>query len=100
MLVTCTALTIFPQNSARGFTFGAGIRGQSGIPINQLASHPVYQNTGEIPIGGRGSAGTEPSSLQLDLHADYPVSIKERGKLKLAFDVFNATNSEWNVEDK
>ena len=83
---------------ARGFTFGAGVRGQSGIPINALASHPVYQNTGEIPIGGRGSAGTEPSSIQLDLHADYPVSIKERGKLKLAFDVFNATNSKFILQ--
>jgi hypothetical protein len=80
---------------ARGFTFGVGLRGQSGIPINQLASHPVYQNTGEIPIGGRGSAGTEPSSLQLDLHTDYPISIKDRGKLKLAFDVFNVTNSQF-----
>ena len=87
-----------PRSFARGFTFGAGLRGQSGIPINQLASHPVYQNTGEIPIGGRGSAGTEPSSLQLDLHADYPLSIKERGKLKFAFDVFNATNSKFILQ--
>jgi hypothetical protein len=87
-----------PNSFAKGFTFGAGIRGQSGIPINQLASHPSYLNVGEIPIGGRGSAGTEPSSLQLDLHADYPVSIKERGKLKLAFDVFNATNSKFILQ--
>ncbi len=87
-----------PSSFAKGFTFGAGVRGQSGIPINQLGSHPAYQNTGEIPIGGRGSAGTEPSSLQLDLHADYPVSIKERGKLKLAFDVFNATNSKFVLQ--
>ncbi len=87
-----------PSSFAKGFTFGAGVRGQSGIPINRLGSHPAYQNQGEIPIGGRGSAGTEPSSLQLDLHADYPFSIKERGKLKLAFDVFNATNSKFILQ--
>jgi len=87
-----------PNSFARGFTFGAGVRGQSGIPINQLASHPAYLNQGEIPIGGRGSAGTEPSSIQLDLHADYPVSIKEHAKLKLAFDVFNATNSKFILQ--
>jgi hypothetical protein len=83
---------------AKGFTFGAGLRGQSGIPINMLASHPVYHNTGEIPLGGRGAAGTEPSTLQLDLHTDYPVSIKDRGKLKLAFDVFNITNSKFTLQ--
>jgi hypothetical protein len=87
-----------PSSFARNLTVGLGLRGQSGIPINSLASHPVYGNTGEVPIGGRGSAGTEPSSLQLDLHTDYPISIKERGKLKLAFDMFNVTNSKFILQ--
>jgi hypothetical protein len=87
-----------PTSFARNLTVGVGLRGQSGIPINRLASHPAYGNTGEVPIGGRGSAGTEPSSLQLDLHTDYPISIKERGKLKLAFDMFNVTNSKFILQ--
>ena len=39
----------------------------TGTPISRLASHPVYQNTGEIPIGGRGTfRNAQPPTLQLD----------------------------------
>ncbi len=85
---------VMPSSFAKNLTFGLGLRGQSGTPLSRLASHPVYQNTGEIPIGGRGTAGTTPSTLQLDLHTNYPLSIREHGKLQLAFDVFNVANSQ------
>lgn len=88
---------VVPSGFARKLTAGIGIRGQSGAPLNKLLSHPVYQNVGEIPSGGRGTAGRLPSTIQLDLHGDYPVSIGEKGKLKVAFDVFNATNSQYIV---
>jgi Carboxypeptidase regulatory-like domain len=77
----------------RKLTGGVGLRGQAGTPISRLASHPVYQNPGEIPIGGRGTAGTTPTTLQLDTHLDYPVSFGDKGSLKLVFDGFNVTNS-------
>jgi hypothetical protein len=76
-------------------TGGIGLRGQSGTPISRLASHPVYQNPGEIPIGGRGTAGTTPTNVQLDTHLDYPFSFGDKGSLKLAFDGFNVTNSQF-----
>jgi hypothetical protein len=79
----------------RKLTGGIGLRGQTGTPISSLASHPVYQNVGEIPIGGRGTAGTTPTSLQLDTHLDYPFSFGDKGSLKLAFDGFNVTNSQF-----
>jgi Carboxypeptidase regulatory-like domain len=79
----------------RKLTGGIGLRGQTGTPISRLASHPVYQNVGEIPIGGRGTDGTTPTSLQLDTHLDYPFSFGDRGSLKLAFDGFNVTNSQF-----
>jgi hypothetical protein len=79
----------------RKLTGGVGLRGQTGTPISRLASHPVYQNVGEIPIGGRGTAGTTPTSLQLDTHLDYPFSFGDKGSLKLAFDGFNVTNSQF-----
>lgn len=85
---------------ARGLTFGTGLRGQSGVPLSVLGSHPIYLNTGEIPVGGRGSAGRTPSSLQLDLHADYPVPLGskfEKYKLKVAMDMFNVTNSQFQT---
>jgi hypothetical protein len=80
----------------RRLTGGIGLRGQSGTPISRLASHPVYQNVGEIPIGGRGTAGTTPTTMQLDTHVDYPFSFGDKGSLKLAFDGFNVTNSQFN----
>jgi Carboxypeptidase regulatory-like domain len=86
-----------PNRFAKGLTAGFGVRGSSGVPLNRLGSHPVYQNVGEIPFGGRGTAGRTPSALQLDLHTDYPVSLGEKAKLKLAFDMFNVSNSRYTT---
>jgi hypothetical protein len=33
--------------------------------------------------------------MQLDLHADYPINFKEKYTVKLAFDSFNVTNSQF-----
>jgi len=82
-----------PNGFMRRFTGGIGLRGASGIPISNLGAHPVYTDPGEVPIGGRGSVGTEPSNYQLDLHADYPLQLGERYKVKFTFDTFNVTNS-------
>jgi hypothetical protein len=84
-----------PNGFFRKLTGGVGLRGQTGTPISRLASHPVYQNVGEVPIGGRGTAGTTPTTLQLDTHLDYPISFGDKGSLKLAFDGFNVTNSKF-----
>jgi Carboxypeptidase regulatory-like domain len=84
---------LIPRSPLKNLTVGAGLRGQSGTPISQLAAHPVYQNAGEVPIGGRGIEGRTPPNVQLDLHSDYPVSVGERYKLKFAWDMFNVTNS-------
>jgi hypothetical protein len=88
---------VFPGGFVKGLTLGMGLRGQSGIPINKLASHPAYTDTGEIPIGGRGAAGREASSLQLDLHTDYGHALTDRFRLKLGFDTFNVTNSKYTL---
>lgn len=82
---------------AKGLTFGTGLRGQSGVPLSLLGDHPIYLNQGEVPIGGRGAAGRTPSSLQLDLHTDYPVRFGEKKILKLAMDMFNVTNSQFQT---
>jgi hypothetical protein len=80
---------------AHGLTVGLGARGQSGSPLSRYGDHPIYLSQGEIPVGGRGTAGRLPSTMQLDLHADYPINIKEKYSLKLAFDTFNVTNSQF-----
>jgi hypothetical protein len=84
-----------PNGFLRKLTGGIGLRGQSGTPISQLASHPAYQNTGEIPIGGRGTFGTTATTLQLDTHVDYPINFGDKGSVKMAFDGFNVTNSQF-----
>jgi hypothetical protein len=78
-----------------GLTGGLGLRGQSGNPLSRYGDHPIYLNQGEVPVGGRGTAGRLPSTVQLDLHADYPISIKEKYFVKLAFDSFNVSNSQF-----
>ena len=82
-----------PNGFMKRFTGGLGFRASSGQPISELGAHPVYDTSGEIPIGGRGTVGTEPSNYQLDLHADYPVQLGERYKVKFSFDTFNVSNS-------
>ena len=86
-----------PNGYLKRLTVGTGFRGQSGTPINKLVSHPVYQNRGEIPIGGRGIGGRLPSTLQLDMHADYPIALGEKSKVKLSFDAFNVTDSRFTT---
>jgi hypothetical protein len=80
---------------AHGLTVGLGARGQSGSPLSKYGDHPIYLSQGEIPVGGRGTAGRLPSTVQLDLHADYPINFKEKYSVKLAFDSFNVANSQF-----
>ncbi len=87
-------------HGARGLTIGAGVRGQSGVPLSLLGDHPIYLNQGEVPIGGRGAAGRTPSTTQLDMHTDYNVPLGsrwEKYRLKLAMDMFNVTNSQFQL---
>jgi hypothetical protein len=85
----------------RGLTVGLGARGESGVPLSLLGDHPIYLNQGEVPIGGRGVAGRTPASTQLDMHLDYPVPLGthfgEKYSLKLAMDMFNVTNSQFQT---
>ncbi len=82
-------------HGAKGLTVGMNVRGMSGTPMSAYASHPIYLNTGEVPIGGRGTKGNLPSTRQVDLHADYPWHIRERYAVKFALDTFNVTNTKF-----
>ncbi len=84
---------LVPTGFMRRLTTGIGLRGTSGTPITRLGAHPVYDNAGEIPVGGRGALGRTASNTELDLHLDYPLAIRETKHLKLGWDMFNVTNS-------
>ncbi len=76
-----------------GMTLGLGVRVESGVPINDFLAHPAYQNSGEIPTGGRGSLGRLPTTGTVDIHVDYPWSITEKSKLRMGIDMFNIANA-------
>jgi len=77
-----------------GLNIGTGFHIQSGLPMSNLAAHPVYLNAGEVPLGGRGSLGYTPTDFRLDLHFDYPIRLSERAKIGLVADIFNVTNTQ------
>ena len=84
---------VVPKSFLKNLTGGLGLRGASGTPITNLGAHPVYDNAGEIPIGGRGGLGRIASNYTLDLHADFPINFSDSKRLKITWDTFNVTNS-------
>src|SRR4051812_23936659 len=83
----------FGNRMMKGLTMGTSVHFQTGIPVNDLLAHPVYQNAGEIPSGGRGSLGRTQNWGQVDFHADYPIRLTERTKIRLVADLFNVTDN-------
>jgi hypothetical protein len=83
---------VFPKGP-RGLTLGTGVRVETGVPINRLKAHPAYLNSGEVPVGGRGSLGRLPITGSVDFHADYPVRLSENSRLRLGVDLFNIGNA-------
>src|SRR5207248_700924 len=83
----------FGNHYMKGLTMGTSVHFQTGIPVNDLLAHPVYQNAGEIPNNGRGSLGRTQNWGQVDFHADYPIRLTERSKIRLGADLFNVTNN-------
>jgi hypothetical protein len=78
----------------RNLNLSPGIHIETGTPISELWAHPIYLNSGEVPVGGRGKLGRTSTFAKLDLHADYPFSLSDRVKLKIAADLFNVTNNQ------
>jgi hypothetical protein len=91
----------FGNHYMKGLTLGTTVHFQTGIPINNLFAHPVYANAGEIPFcadnttncaSARGSLGRTQNYGGVDLHADYPIRLTERTKIRLAADLFNLSD--------
>ncbi len=82
----------FAEGPLKNLNTGLSWAIQSGTPISKLMAHPGYDNSGEIPVGGRGSLGRSDWNFPFDLHADYTVKIGERKNLKFVADLFNLFN--------
>jgi hypothetical protein len=81
-------------NTLNGLNLGLNMHFETGLPINKLDPHPVYLNTGEIPVGGRGSQGRTPTYARFDVHTDYSWGVTEKTKVKFIADFFNIFNSQ------
>jgi hypothetical protein len=84
---------VFDHGMLKNLTLGTGVSIQTGTPITELGSHPVYLNSGEIPIGGRGALGRTPTTGFVNFHADYLWNMTERFKLRFGTDLFNIANT-------
>ncbi|HET7214543.1 MAG TPA: hypothetical protein VFL79_13200, partial [Terriglobia bacterium] len=83
---------VFDKYAVKNLTLGTGVQIASGTPVSNYGDHPVYQNAGEVPLGGRGILGRTPVNGQVDVHADYPFKLSERNKLRFGTDLFNIAN--------
>ncbi|TAM79516.1 MAG: TonB-dependent receptor [Acidobacteria bacterium] len=84
---------VIPGGPFSGLTIGPGITLESGVPFNDLKAHPIYQNAGEIPVGGRGVLGRTPVTGQVNLHLDYPFKLSEHFNVVVGWDFFNIGNT-------
>jgi hypothetical protein len=82
----------FSSGFLKNLTLGTGIRIETGVPLNDLRAHPVYQNAGEVPFGGRGSLGRTPTTGEGDVHAEYTLKVGEKQALHFGADLFNIAN--------
>jgi Carboxypeptidase regulatory-like domain len=92
----------FANHLMKGLTMGSSVHFQTGVPINNLFAHPVYNNAGEIPFcadnttncaSARGALGRTKDWGSVDYHVDYPIRITEGTRLRLGADLFNLANS-------
>ncbi len=83
----------FDHSMVKGLQLGTSIKIQQGTPLQALGNHPVYNDTGEVPVGGRGSLGRTPVTGTVDVKAEYPWKMSERFTVKMGADLFNIANS-------
>ena len=84
---------VFSSTFLKNLELGTGVNFQSGTPISKLADHPAYANSGEVPLGGRGTQGRTPVTGTVNLHLDRPFKVTEKSQLHLTADLFNVTNN-------
>ena len=84
---------VFDHGVLKNLTLGSGVTVATGTPITELAAHPVYLDSGEIPIGGRGAEGRTPTTGTVNFHTDYLWNMTERFHLRFGADLFNVANT-------
>ena len=84
---------LFDLKKAGQLVVGASFRGQSGIPHNVLASHPIY-GSGEAYLLPRGTAPRSPFTTELDTRFAYGYALGKTTKLEGFITVFNLLDAQ------
>jgi hypothetical protein len=84
---------VFDHGMLKNLTLGTGASVSTGTPITELAAHPIYLNSGEVPIAGRGNEGRTPTTGYVNFHGDYVMNLTERMHLRFGVDLFNIANT-------
>lgn len=84
---------VFDKGKIKGLTITPGVKIQTGVPLTTLAAQEAYQNSGEVPLFGRGDLGRSPVTGTVDVHVEYPVKLGETRSLRFAIDMFNIANT-------
>lgn len=82
----------FTYNWDFGFSAGLLSRFETGTPVNAYYAGIDYDNSGELPSGGRGNLGRTPNTLNFDGTFTYTMKLKGAKSLAFRADVFNLFN--------
>jgi hypothetical protein len=74
-------------------TVGAGVRAQSGTPVNYMGAHPIY-GEGSAFILPRGSAGRTPFLTKVDLGTRLRFVLSPPYAIRLSVDAFNLLDAQ------
>ncbi len=86
-------------NASGNYTFDFGLstgmvwRFATGTPLNAYYAGIDYDNSGELPAGGRGNQGRTPSTWTFDWTVNYAMKLGGSKKLEFRADIFNVLNS-------
>ncbi|MFN7958941.1 MAG: TonB-dependent receptor [Holophagaceae bacterium] len=79
-------------NWASGFSSTVLAKFQTGTPLSSFYGLQDYDNSGELPAGGRGAEGRTPSTLAFDYSGQYLMKLGGTKIISFRADVFNLFN--------
>ena len=76
-----------------GFSTTILAKFQTGTPLSAFYGLQDYDNSGELPVGGRGAQGRTPNTIAFDGSAQYLMKLSGTKSIAFRADVFNILNT-------
>lgn len=83
----------FTYNWDNGFSSTLLSKFQTGTPLSKLYGLISYDNSGELPAGGRGGWGRTPNIITFDWSGQYMMKLPGTQRISFRADVFNLFNA-------